>query len=65
MIGEPVCDVVMLWCCGAVACGGPAVRRSRNLGGQEGAFSESQSDDYLVSAVRETFNKHDLEVPDR
>ena len=47
MIGEPVCDVVVLWCCGAVVlwcCGavaGPAVRRSRNLDGQEGAFSES------------------------
>ena len=44
VIGEPVCDVVVLWCCGAVA--GPAVRRSRNLDGQEGAFSESQSDHY-------------------
>ena len=39
MIGEPVSDVVVLWCCGVVA--GPAVRRSRNLDGQEGAFSES------------------------
>ena len=39
MIEEPVCAVVVLWCCGAVA--GLAVRRSRNLDGQEGAFSES------------------------